>query len=164
MSTGAYVLVKFDDRSKLLPAVETIGGIKQIQSWDAVDGHFNLVLKLDSNDPKTIEQIRGLDGCSRVSSCEFKSGDVTEVTLLPELSYSYVFIETERFQQQAVQSSLEKNEAVAACIPVTGDCDLVALVKGETFDQIDRTVNNGIRPLDGIVRLKQDRIIFLDRL
>ncbi len=164
MSTGAYVLVKFDDRSKLLPAVETIDAIEQIQSWNAVDGHFNLVLKLNSNDPKAIEQIRKLDGCSRLSSCEFKTDNGSEVTLSPDLAYSYVFIETERFQQQAVQTLLEKNDAIEICTPVTGDCDLVALVKGETFDQIDRAVNNGIRPLDGVVRLKQDRIIFLDRL
>lgn len=164
MSTGAYVLVKFDDRNKLLPAVETISGLKQVQSWDAVDGHFNLVLKLNPNDPDTIEQIRKLDGCTRLSLCEFKSDTNGETELTPELSYSYVFIETERFQQQTVQSALEKNEAVDKCTPVTGACDLVALVKGETFDQIDRIVNHGIRPLDGILRLKQDRIIFLDRM
>lgn len=164
MSTGAYVLVKFNDREKLLPAVEALGGLSKISKWNAVDGHFNLVLKLEANDSSLINKIEKLDGCAELASCELLSDNEAEIDLSPDYSYSYLFIETERYQQKAVQSSLEKLEAITSCSPTSGSCDLVAIVKGETFDEIDHIVNGDIRRLDGILRLKQDRIIFLDRM
>ncbi|MEE8575950.1 MAG: Lrp/AsnC ligand binding domain-containing protein [candidate division Zixibacteria bacterium] len=164
MSTGAYVLVKFNDREKLLPAVEALAGLPKISKWNAVDGYFNLILKLEANDSSLIKEIEKLDGCSELTSCELLSDNEAEGDLSPDYSYSYLLIETERYQQKAVQSSLEKLEAVTFCSPTSGGCDLVAIVKGETFDEIDHIVNGDIRRLDGILRLKQDRIIPLDRM
>ena len=164
MSTGAYVLVKFNDREKLLPAVETLDGLPKISKWNAVDGHFNLILKLEANDSSLINKIKSLDGCTELTSCELLSDNESAANLSPDSSHSYLFIETERYQQKAVQSSLEKIEAVVSCSPTEGSCDLVAIVEGKTFDDVDRVVNNDIRRLDGILRLKQDRIILMDRL
>jgi DNA-binding Lrp family transcriptional regulator len=164
MSAGAYVLVRFSDRDKLLPAIEALDGMNKISRWDAVDGHFNLIVKLESNDPKLVEKISKLDGCSDIASCELMSDNDNGSAPTTDYSYSYIFVETERYQQKAVQSSIEKNEDVAFCSPTSGNCDLVALVKGENFDLIDRTVNTTIRQLDGVLRLKQDRVIFLDRM
>lgn len=164
MSTGAYVLVKFEGPERLMPAVEELDGRADIAKWDAVDGHFDLVLKVKDKGASAIEQIKKLGGFAELASCELQSDNENELTLSPDYSYSYVFIETERYQQKAVQSSLEKMDAVTFCSPATGACDLVAIVRGESFDKIARTVNNDIRPLDGVLRLKQDRIIFLDRM
>ena len=164
MSTGAYVLVKFNDREKLLPAVEALSGLPKVTKWNAVDGHFNLVLKLEANDTSLINKIEKLDGCADLALCELLSDNEAEIDLSPDYSYSYLFIETERYQQKAVQSSLEKSEAIIFCSPTSGNCDLVAIAKGETFDEINRIVDGDIRRLDGILRLKQDRIILLDRM
>ena len=164
MSAGAYVLIRFSDRDKLLPAIEALDGIDHISRWDAVDGHFNLILTLMSSDAKLIEKIKKLDGCAETTACEIISDNENDNDVSPDYSYSYIFIETERYQQKAVQSSIEKNEAVTFCSTASGTCDLVAMVKGENFDSIDRTVNATIRQLDGVLRLKQDRVIFLDRM
>ena len=164
MSTGAYVLVKFEDPERLMPAVEELDSLSDIVKWDAVDGHFDLVLKLKQIGSQAIEQIKKLGGFTELASCELQSDNENKMTLSPDYSYSYVFIETQRYQQKAVQSSLEKMDAVAFCSPASGACDLVAVVQGENFDNITRTINNDIRPLDGVLRLKQDRIIFLDRM
>jgi len=164
MSTGAYILVKFNDREKLLPAVATVGGLPDVSKWDAVDGHHDLVIKMVTENPSSIKKIQKLDGFSELVSCTLESPPDSEVSLSEEHSYSYLFIETERYQQNAVQSHLEKNDAIVFCAPAKGGCDLVALVKGENFDRIDRMVNNDIRQLDGVLRMKQDRIILLDRM
>lgn len=164
MSAGAYVLVRFSGQDKLLPAIQALDSIDSINRWEAVDGHFSLVVKLKSNDPGAIEKISKLDGCAEAVSCELTSDNENDADLTPDFSYSYLFIETERYKQKAVLSSIEKNDAVAFCSPASGSCDLVAMVKGENFDAIDRTVNTSIRPLDGVLRLKQDRVIFLDRM
>ena len=164
MSAGAYVLVKFDNREKLLPALEALGKIDQVSRWDAVDGHHNLVLKLKSNDPAVLERIKGLEGFSAALSCELVTDAEGDSSPSTDYAYSYVFIETEHFKQKAVQTALEKNEAVVFCSSTSGACNLVAMVRGENFDLIDRTINGDIRPLDGVVRLKQERVILLDRM
>lgn len=164
MSTGAYILVKFNDREKLLPAVETVGSLPDVSNWDAVDGHHDLVIRMKSDNPSSVAKIQKLDGCGTVTSCSLAASAAGEITLSDEHSYSYLFIETERYQQSAVQSLLEKNDRVVFCKPASGGCDLIALLKGDNFDQIDRVVDNEIRQLDGVLRLKQDRIIFLDRM
>jgi len=163
MSTGAYVLVKFEDREKLLPAVASLGDLPEVSKWDAVDGHFDLVLRFKDGSSSALEQIKKLEGFSDLATCELQS-DEKEPEYSPDHSYSYLFIDTERYQQKAVQSSLRKIENVASVWQSAGACDLVAVVKGENFDHITRVINNEIRPLDGILRLKQDRIIFLDRM
>jgi hypothetical protein len=38
------------------------------------------------------------------------------------------------------------------------------LIKGPTFTEVDRTVNESIRPLDGVLRLKHHHIINLTAL
>ncbi len=164
MSAGAYVLVKFDNREKLLPAVEVIGKLTDISKWDAVDGHFDLVLKLKANNPSLLEKLSGLDGCTEVASCELESDNEPGTDLSPDNCYSYLFAETEKDQRKTVQKAMEKVEGVLFCSPSSGSCSLVAMVTGDSFDHIDRTINDDIRQLDGILRLKQDRIIFLDRL
>lgn len=164
MSTGAYVLVRFENPERLMPAVEEIDGLSDIAKWDAVDGHFDLVLKLKDKSSPAVDKIKQLNGCTEFASCELQSDNENELTLSPDYSYSYLFIETERYQQKPVQSGLEKMDCIVFCSPASGACDLVAIVKGESFDKITRIVNNEIRPLDGVLRLKQDRIIFLDRM
>jgi nitrate reductase NapAB chaperone NapD len=164
MSAGAYVLAKFDDRNKLLPAIEVLGGLPEVARCDAVDGHYDLVVKLKSGNSPVIEQIRKLAGFAGLATCELQSDNEKEPDPSSDYSYSYLFIETEPDRQKAVQNCLEDMEAISFCSPATGGCHLVAMVQGETFDQIDRTVDVNIRSLDGILRLKQDRIIFLDRM
>ena len=45
---------------------------------------------------------------------------------------------------------------------VAGDgAELVAVVNGDSFQSIDRAVNDQIRLIDGVLRLKQDRVINL---
>lgn len=164
MTAGAYVLVKFDSREALMPAVEKLDSVPDIARWNAVDGHFDLVLKIRDKNSSVAERIQSLDGCAQLASCELQADNESELTLSQDFAYSYLFIETERYQQKAVQNKLEGMDSVVFCSPSSGACDLVAIIKGENFDKIARVVNNDIRPLDGVLRLKQDRIIFLDRM
>lgn len=164
MSVGAYLLVKFNDREKLLPAARTLGDLKQISKWNAVDGHYNLVLKLAEKPAGLIEKIRSLDGFAEMSSCELVTDNETDAVLSEEYSYSYLFMETEKDKHEAVCGALRSHEAVVFCSPSTGNFDLVALVKGADFSAINRAVQDGIRKLDGVLRMKQARVIYLDRM
>jgi len=164
MSAGRYLLVRFTDREKLIPAIETIGDSEQISKWNAVDGHFSLVLKLKNNDQAFVETVSNLDGFAEASTCEIVDDKEQDAKPGDELNNSYLFIETAPDKQKAVLEILEKIDAVSFCSPCTGDYDLVAVIQGETFADIDRLVNEQFRMLDGVLRLKQDRIIYLDKI
>lgn len=165
MSAGAYVLVKFNDREKLIPAIESLNDASAITRWNAIDGEYNLVLKLSGSKETVIDRVRKLDGFSALLSCDIEADNEPDDSLAEvDFAYSYVFIEAEAEKKQAVETALSKLDAVAFCSPASGDADFVALVKGQTFDAIDRVVNDRMRVIDGVVRLKQDRVIHLDRV
>lgn len=160
MSAGYYLLVRFDDRSKLPRAIETLDGLKSIQRWDAVDGYFSLVVKAD--DLSVLDEISQLEGFSETARCEIKTDN--ERLSNDSNAASYLFIETEEHRQNSLQNMLEQHEIIKFVSPIIGDFDLVAIIEAETFDKIDRVVNHELRLLDGVIRIKQDRIIHLDRI
>jgi DNA-binding Lrp family transcriptional regulator len=164
MSAGTYLLVKFDDREKLLPAVEKINQSETVLGWDAIDGHYNLLLKLKKHDNALIDSIKEYDGFSDFNCVDILGDTLPSVELDPEFTYSYLFIETDKNTTDAIKELLNSIESIVACIATTGSFDLLALVKGDTFDKIDRVIENEIKELDGLLRLKQDRIILLDTM
>ncbi len=164
MSAGSYLLVKFNDREKLIPAIQTVGDSEQISKWDAVDGHFSLVLKLKGNDQSFIDTVKNLDGFAELSACEIVDDKETDTRQHDDLNSSYIFVETAPDMKEAVQASLEKIEAITFCSPCSGSYDLVAVIVGDSFSAIDRIVENELRTLDGVLRFKQDRIIYLDKM
>ena len=165
MSAGAYLLVKFNDREKLLPAIQSLNGADGISRRIAIDGDYSLLLKLKDKDESVLDRVRRLDGFSSVLFCELRADNEPDDSLIAtDYSYSYVFIETEKDRKKSVQQELSNISEVAFCSLTTGDADLVALVKGQNFSTIDRVVNNQMRVIDGVVRLKQDRVIHLDRV
>ncbi|HKK21495.1 MAG TPA: hypothetical protein VJ983_08490, partial [candidate division Zixibacteria bacterium] len=70
MSAGTYLLVKFNDREKLIPAIQSLGDTSGISRWNAIDGDYNLVLKLNNHKEPVIDRVRRLDGFSGVLSCD----------------------------------------------------------------------------------------------
>lgn len=164
MSAGSYLLVKFDNRDKLLPAVEKINQSETVLGWDAIDGHYNLLLKLKKNDKELINSIKEFDGFSDYNSVDILEKTLPTVEYNPEFTYSYLFIETDKNALDSIMENLNNNESVVFCIRTDGDYDLVVLLKSETFDNIDRIIDNQIKELDGLLRLKQDRIILLDTM
>lgn len=161
MSAGAYLMVKFSDRSKLVPAVQQISSAAQITKWDAVDGHYNLVLK--TSDPAYLEKVKSFEGLDKVISVKLVA-DNEKTEMNDELSYCYAYIETAPDKKEEIQNKIEALDAVFFCSPVEGNYDLVAMFSGENFDKIERVIDNTVRNYDGILRLKHDHVIFLDKL
>lgn len=164
MSTGTYLLVKFDNREKLLPTVEKIKQSETVIGWDAIDGHYNILLKLKKHDNALIDSIKNYDGFSDFNSLDIIEESFPIIEFDPAFTYSYLFIETDKNATKSIKDILSNIEAVMACIPTTGSFDLVVLLKGETFDKIDRVIENEIKELDGLLRWKQNRIILLDTM
>jgi hypothetical protein len=163
MSTGAYILAHFADLEKLVPAAEKMATEKSIVRWDAVDGHVNLVVK--TSDGETVKSsLKSLPGVDHLSAYPIQQDASTGSKLDPSLCHAYVFIEAEAKKRDALKKALDGIEDVLSASLTTGGCDLVLVVKGATFAAIERTIAERIRPLDGILRLKHNRIIDLKQL
>lgn len=164
MAARCYLLVRFDTRQKLLPAIEGLDDMEQIEGWDAVDGYYSLVLRVKDDCATVADHLRGLDGFSELAQCEIIHNDGKNLAAPSNQSQSYVFAEVDKAAHEKVLKTLTKRDDIVSCHSTRGSYDLVAVVTGEQFDDINRTVNNSIRLLDGVLRLKQDRIIYKDEM
>lgn len=164
MAARCYLLVRFDTRQKLLPAIEGLDALKQVEGWDAVDGYYSLVLRVKDDCAAVSDHLKKLDGFSELTRCEITKNGGKNIPPPPGHSQSYVFAEVDKARHENVLKTLTERDDIISCHATRGGYDLVAVVTGEQFDDINRTVNNSIRLLDGVLRLKQDRIIYKDEM
>jgi DNA-binding Lrp family transcriptional regulator len=164
MNIGRYLLARFSDSEKLLPAVTNLKTCEQVQRWDAVEGHVNLIIKLKSPAGALPEIIKKFDGLDELFSYDILADSEVNADFDPKYSYSYIFIESESAKIEKIRASLHATDGILFASSVRGGCDIVAIVKGDTFSSVDRIVNEKIRILDGILRIKVDRIIDLRQI
>ena len=77
---------------------------------------------------------------------------------------SYLFVETEKDRQEDVARALAQLDGIVYCHRTSGSCDLVAVARSNTFQMLERLVHDRIRSLDGVLRIRQNRIISLSTL
>ena len=163
--SAAYVLARFSHPDKLVPAIAALKACPQVQRWDAVEGrHYQLVIKLSPPTAPLPNEIRQIDGVRELTAFEIVADVDHGAQLTPQHCHAYLFIECEPGKLDSVTAALDGLEQVATCSQVRGGCDLVIIVRGDSFQAIDRFVNDKIQHLDGILRLKKNRVIDLKQL
>ena len=65
---------------------------------------------------------------------------------------AYVLIETAVGRTKEVASAIERLEGVKSVDPVTGPYDIIAVVEGESLNEIGDLVTGKIHPIAGISR------------
>jgi DNA-binding Lrp family transcriptional regulator len=176
----SYVLVKIGDREQLVPAVEKLYINEQVLFCDAVDGDYDLVLLVQGDTDHDLDlfitkEIRGLTGVHAVETCHLEtltaaiieSASASSGEDNPTGRYdgskaqSYLFVETVEEHLQEIERELKALDAVVACDISRGKYPLVVLLRAAGFDLIRKIIAEQIRPLPGILRVKQSRIIGL---
>ncbi|HAR94367.1 MAG TPA: hypothetical protein DCR97_00140 [Deltaproteobacteria bacterium] len=74
---------------------------------------------------------------------------------------SYVTLEIEKEKLQNIYPALYFNDRVVYSDCAKGKYDIVMLVKGSSFADIDNTIKTRIKPLDGVLRIKEWPILTL---
>jgi DNA-binding Lrp family transcriptional regulator len=164
MANSSYILARFSGHEKLVPAIRAIGEFDFVNQWFAVEGHVNLILKVGRNDLKAQERIKVLDGLEELMSCEVIEEVPSVLDMRPDRMYAFLFIETESTKLDGLKGLLRGNVSTVSCEQVRGSYDLVVVAGGEKFSDIDRIVNETVRPLDGILRLKVDKVINMQQI
>ncbi len=163
MSTGALLLARLSDPETLVPAAEFLEHSDIVECWNAVDGHVDLVAKLRESPTDLLAQIQGLGGEQDLDVIEL-TAESGALFCNPAICSSFVFLEVERDKCSAILNRIAGLTQVPFRSSRLGSDEIVALVTGSTFQAIDRVIADEIRPLDGVLRLKQDRVINLKQL
>jgi DNA-binding Lrp family transcriptional regulator len=164
MSSATYVLARFLDPEKLPPAIAVLNDCKRVKRWNAVEGHVNLVIKLDSLSDALPDGIKRLEGINEMFRYDILTDRDQANALDPRFCHAYVFIEVESEKADEVQKELQSMDSLIFVSKVRGGCDFVAIIRSESFNSIDNIVSDRIRVLDGIIRMKVDRVIDLKQI
>jgi hypothetical protein len=91
-----------------------------------------------------------------------KEGSEVQADQAPRVrASSYVALEIEKEKLEAIYPVLYFNDQVVSCDFTRGKYDIVALMKGTSFSEIENTIRNKFKPLDGVLRIKEWPIITL---
>jgi hypothetical protein len=163
MNTPALLLARMSDPESLLPAAKVLEHSEIVEWWYAVDGHIDLVAKLSAPSTELLSEIQSLRGVQKVEVLELSDGS-GNLLCNPSSCYSFVFLEVEAERLGAIRTMLTDLNQVIFCASRRGASELVAVVSGDSFQSIDRMINDQMRVVDGVLRLKQDRIINLKQI
>jgi hypothetical protein len=163
MSSGALLLARLSDPERLIPTAEVFEHSEFVDCWNAVDGHVDLVALIKTPAAALPAQLRNLPGIDELFVFDL-SDDSTKLVCELALSHSFLFIDVEADKLLPVQTKLKSFKQVVFCSRIDNRNELVAVISGEDFQSIDRTVNDLIRPTDGVLRVKQDRVINLKQI
>jgi DNA-binding response OmpR family regulator len=189
-STTAYALVNLESNANFLKVYRTLYFQENVVYCDAIRGDHDMVLLLQADTAEAIEaivdkEIKTIPGIAEVSllSVEVPTfgenvhsiiGTVdkalgrdkadedanTDQTARTRTS-SYVMIEIEKEKLEAIYPALYFNDQVVYCDYTHGKYDIVLLMKGASFSEIENTIRTKFKTLDGVLRIKEWPILTL---
>ncbi len=159
---GALVTVRFANGDDLMPAIETVRQTDGIVCWSAVDGHVDLILHCAAPPTLLPEPIAAFGNLGELHAFELPHGTSGSVCT-PNACQSYVFLEIDDQARTAIEATVRTLPGIAFASAVAGSPAMVAVVSAENFDKVDAIVER-IRAIDGVLRVKSDRIINLHQM
>jgi CheY-like chemotaxis protein len=189
-SASAYALLNFDETANLTEAYQELYFMDQVLYCDAIKGDFDLALLLQAGKMADLQamaedKIKKLPGVkdvtflpvgqpqlpdsvtniiSTVDKAMGRDKGNPEALTNPNFSRSassYVFLEIEKEKLENLYPILYMNDQVVSCDCINGKYDIVLLMQGASFADIDRNILAKIKPLDGVLRTKKTPIIKL---
>jgi CheY-like chemotaxis protein len=189
-AVSAYALLNFAESADLTAAYQQLYFMDNVLYCDALKGDFDLALLLQAGSLAEIrslldEKIARIPGVKEavflpVDLPQFPESVSNIISTFdkalgrdkegPEAlnnanfsrsASSYVFLEIEKDKLETLYPTLYINEQVVSCDCLQGQYDIVLLMQGTSFAEIDRNIAAKIRPLEGVLRIKEMPIIKL---
>jgi len=157
VSSSAYILIRFSHKSFAANASDTLNNLKYVTRWDAVDGYYNIIATTKDSS-QDIEQLRTLEGQVEITVCKL-SDQINNIEFDEEKVYSYALIESDSIANQTLNEQIKTMDGIISCNSSDSRYNLIVLTTADNFNKIDRLIIKDIEPLDGVLRLKQHRII-----
>lgn len=189
-SVSMYTMVSLDATANLLETYRKLYFHKDVLYCDATRGDCDLVLMLQAPTFEEIndlveKELKTMGGVAAVSLMPVQMPVLTDnvVNLLGSVDRalgrdkgeskaesrqtarqrvsSYVMLEIEKEKIEAIYPALYFNDQVVNCDCTDGTYNIVLLMKGTSFADIEHNVRNNLRTLDGVLRIKEFPIITL---
>lgn len=189
-SVSAYVLLNFNETADLAQVYQDLYFMDQVLYCDAIKGDFDLALLLQAGSmadirsmvdskiktipgvqeavflpvspPQLPESVANIIGTfDKALGRERGNPDAATNANFSRSASSYVFLEIEKDKLEQIYPTLYINDQVVSCESIAGKYDIVLLMQGSSFADIDRNILTKIKPLDGVLRIKEMPIIKL---
>jgi len=186
-SQTAYALVTLAPDANLMKVYRTLYFQDNVVYCDAIRGDYDMVLVLQAETSEAIRaivdtQIAAVPGVADVSllavdvpvfgeNVHSLIGTVDKALGRDEAAAtgqearvrasSYVMLEIEKEKLEAIYPALYFNDQVVYCDYTRGKYDIVLLMKGTSFSEIETTIRTKFKTLDGVLRIKEWPILTL---
>lgn len=185
-SRSVYALVTLDNRADFFEAYRTFYYMDNVLYCDAVKGEYDIVLLLQADSVETCnktirEKVLAFEGVYGVEVLDVAPPAVddsmasiietVETALLNETPEhfktrdmghrvcSYVVMEVEKEKLDQIYPVLRLRDEVVYCDSTNGHFNLVLLVTGHHFPEIDRFISQYLVNTDGILKVKEYPIV-----
>lgn len=186
-AVSAYTMMKIRSREDFVELYRDLYFMDNVLYCDAVRGEYDIILLLQADSTETIEKIvrekiMVMDGVEEVDFMPVEepllqenltniisevdkalgkdeySNDYTESRHGRRLA-SYALLEIEKEKFDTIFPALYFTDNVVYCDSVKGKYGIILLIQAQNFEEIDRIIAERIKPLDGVVRIKEVPII-----
>ena len=173
--SGSYALVTVHDRDKRVEVMQAVTVFEQVINTSAVDGDYDIVMLVKElpgagidefvkSRIRTLEGVKGVEICHVELTVDLVKTDISDGNsgfLAGSVAQSYLFLETDKSHFEDIFGSLSVLSSVSSCEVASGQYSLVLRLEAGSFNTITKIVNENIRPLPGVLRAKESRIIKL---
>ncbi|MBN2532890.1 MAG: Lrp/AsnC ligand binding domain-containing protein [Spirochaetales bacterium] len=188
VNVSAYILLSLKEDADMLSLYRELYYMDNIIYCDATRGEYDIMLLVQARDYEELKEIYkkriiSLEGIEKAEYLEIKMPlmdesmkriikdaesalSAGETGFLRQRDFkkhvcSYVLIEMEKEKMEDLYPALRLNENVVYCDCLSGRYDLILFVHGTDFTRIERIINEKIRTMDGILRIKECPVVNL---
>ncbi len=187
VSQSAYMLLRIEDEADFFDVYQKLYNTDNVLYCDATKGQYDIFLLIQAqtmneikdiaeNKIKTIEGVKDvefleveapvLDNSTRniINTAEtvFEEDELYNANRNRDMGNrvcSYILMEVEREKLDSIYPALRLDENVVYCDFTSGKYNLVLLVTGNYYDNIDQFITEKVIKMDGVLKVKEYPII-----
>lgn len=187
-SQSAYILLKTETDADFFETYRSLYNMENVLYCDATKGDYDILMLVQANSLASCQNIcdTRIKKVPGVKSVDFlgianpvleastnaiiqaAENALTEETPaenktkdMAHRACSYMLLNVEQEKLDTIYPTLRLDEHVVYCDYTTGRYNLVLLVTGQYFDEIDWFINDKIVPMDGVLKVKEYPVISL---
>lgn len=154
-----FLFARFDDRTALDRILDAVEENRTVLNWAATEGSYQLALSIEDSADEAKVIMNTVSPPDETIVCPVKKAADNSLTIDPESKYSFLLIDARPDQETSLLEALKSEGTVVQVNQTDGPYNLIAMAKADLFDEIDRLVDSRIAILDGVLRVRQLRVL-----
>lgn len=160
---SGYILMAFEDSKSAQDAYLDFHDTECVVYCEAVHDDYDMVLLVQAEDASewdhAAKQFTKTPGAKDVCLLPITRTSSNAPVNLTAGASSFVLLDIDKTAEEKVFAALDWNSGVSSCDLVNGKYNAVLLMQGSSFLELDRLIQTRIKPLEGVLRIKEMPII-----